>query len=99
MSPLKINVCDKSLTIEWNDDSKSIIKLANLRRYCPCAECDSEKNKQSKSYIPIYTAKELMIKNIQLIGNYAVGIVWADDHSTGIYDYAYLKQLSEQLIN
>jgi DUF971 family protein len=99
MQPVSIKLLEKRLQIVWNDNSESLIKLANLRRFCPCAACASAKGEQSKSYIPIYSDQELAIKNIQPIGNYAIGIIWADDHNTGIYDYAYLKQLAEQLKN
>lgn len=99
MSPVRIKVDDRALIIGWNDKTESFIKLANLRSQCPCAVCASEKAEQSDSYIPIYTNQELSVKNIKPIGNYAITIEWADEHNTGIYDYSFLKQLSEKIVN
>ena len=33
------------------------------------------------------------IKNIELVGSYAVQITWKDGHNTGIYSWEYLKKL------
>ncbi len=97
MQPLRIQVKDnKYLQINWSDNSIGIVKLSNLRRNCPCAFCFAEREKESSSYIPIYSNDQLKVKNIQIIGTYALGIYWGDDHNTGIYDFIFLKKLSEQ---
>ncbi len=95
MTPVQIKIKDKHLIIKWNDASQSGIKLANLRRNCPCAICASEREEQSSSYIPIYSDEQLSIKDVRLVGNYAVGITWKDNHNTGIYNFEHLKKLSE----
>lgn len=95
MSPKKIKASGGKLLIIWNDDSISEIKLANLRRFCPCASCAAEKDEQSNSYIPIYTADQLKIKEIKLVGKYALSIAWEDNHNTGIYIFDYLKKLAQ----
>lgn len=95
MRPVKINVENNSLQINWNDESKSTIKLSNLRRYCPCALCVNERENDDGSYIPIYTNEELKISNIELSGNYALHIQWKDGHDAGFYEFNYLMKLSE----
>lgn len=95
MTPTQIKIKDRHLLIKWDDDTDSKIKLVNLRRNCPCALCASESEEQSSSYIPIYTDEQLSVKEINLVGNYAVGISWKDNHNTGIYVFAQLKRLSE----
>jgi DUF971 family protein len=95
MIPVQLKVVGSNfLYIKWNDDSESNIKLANLRRYCPCSLCAAEREEQGTKYIPIYAEVQLKIKNISVVGNYAVGIIWTDDHNTGIYDFSYLKKIS-----
>jgi DUF971 family protein len=94
MIPTQIKVVYNNLLIKWNDNSKSEIKLANLRRNCPCSVCAAERDMQGDKYIPLYTEDQLKIKSISAVGNYAVGIVWADDHNTGIYDFGFLKKIS-----
>jgi DUF971 family protein len=97
MMPLQIKVVDKKyLYIKWNDDKESSIKLVNLRRDCPCAVCEVEREQRGSKYIPIYSDEQLKIKNIQMVGNYAVGIDWTDKHNTGIYDFMLLKKMAIQ---
>jgi DUF971 family protein len=57
----------------------------------------AEKENESSTYIPIYSEQQLTVKSIHPVGSYAIGITWGDDHSTGIYDFGYLKQLSKQI--
>jgi len=95
MIPVQIKVKEKKyLFIKWNDNSESLIKLVNLRKNCPCSICTSEREKQGDKYIPIFSDEQITIKDIRVVGSYAIGIVWTDDHSTGIYDFNYLKYLS-----
>ncbi|MEW6702254.1 MAG: DUF971 domain-containing protein [Bacteroidota bacterium] len=95
MIPVQIKVVDKKyLFVKWNDESETQIKLANLRRDCPCAVCATERTERGEKYIPIYSDLQLTIKNIHTVGSYAIGIVWSDDHNTGIYDFDYLKKIS-----
>ena len=99
MFPSEIKVLEKTyLYIAWNNGTESKIKLANLRMNCPCAICTTEKENQSSKYIPIYSELQLKVKSIEVVGNYALGISWADEHNTGIYDFNYLKKLAD-LIN
>ena len=95
MSPLKISVVDKSvLNVVWDDNKSTEIKLANLRRKCPCAICNAEKSEKSSKYIPIFTLDQLTVDKIIIVGSYAIGITWKDGHNTGIYDYNYLRNIS-----
>ena len=96
MIPVQIKIKEKNyLYIKWNDDSESSIKLANLRKNCPCAICVSEREDNGSKYIPIYSDDQMFIKEIQMVGSYAIGIVWADEHNTGIYDFNLLKKISD----
>ncbi len=96
MSPLQIKVIDnKDLFIKWDDGSETIISLLSLRKNCPCATCMSEKEKQSNTYIPLYSSDQLKVLDIQMIGYYAIGITWKDGHNTGIYEFHFIKSLIE----
>lgn len=97
MKPLKVKVeSGKELLINWNNNEETKITLNRLRRFCPCATCLAEKEKQSKTYIPILTGDTVKISNIQVIGNYAIGITWKDGHNTGIYEFPFLINLGKQ---
>jgi len=97
MQPVSIKVKDKMyLQILWDDNTFSELKLSNIRRSCPCAKCLAEKEQESNSYFPIYSLEQLKVNSIKMVGTYAIGIFWGDNHDTGIFDFRYLKQLSEQ---
>lgn len=96
MQPLLIKIIDnKELLIQWNDDSASMISLMKLRKHCPCATCASEREAQSKTYIPIFAGNQIAVKSIQMVGSYAILIHWKDGHNTGIFEYPFLKYLAE----
>ncbi|HVO75541.1 MAG TPA: DUF971 domain-containing protein [Ignavibacteriaceae bacterium] len=98
MEPVQIKILEKKkLCIKWDDDSESLIKLETLRKLCPCATCVTEREKQSKTYIPIFNNNEIEISGINPVGSYAVGITWKDGHNTGIYEFQYLMKLGEDL--
>lgn len=97
MQPLQIKIsAHKELFIKWDDNSESLISLLNMRKFCPCATCASERDSQSKTYIPIFSGNQLKIKSIQQVGSYAISVQWKDGHNTGIFEYPFLKTLEEK---
>ena len=95
MQPLKIKLLEgKLLWIKWVDNSESKISLKKLREMCPCATCLAEREKQSKTYIPILLGGQLTVSNIEMVGSYAIQIKWEDGHSTGIYEFPFLRNLA-----
>ncbi|MGE5402059.1 MAG: DUF971 domain-containing protein [Ignavibacteriales bacterium] len=97
MAPVQIKIKDKKfLFIRWGDTSESSIRLANLRRVCPCAVCNAERDRQGNDYIPLYNDDEVTIMNVKIVGYYGINVQWKDGHNLGIYDYEGLKRLSER---
>lgn len=95
MKPVVIKIIgSKKLFIKWDDKTESIIPLQKLRRFCPCATCQSFREVQSKNYIPLFYNDQIYIASISEVGNYAISIIWKDGHSTGIYEFSYLKNLA-----
>jgi len=96
MFPTKIKVMDSTkLFLKWDDSSESFISLEKLRKFCPCATCMTERENRSKAFIPLFHSGQPTISGINKIGNYAIGILWEDGHNTGIYEFPFLKKLSE----
>jgi len=96
MIPVKISIKEKqSLYIKWDDGSESLIGLKKLRRLCPCATCVALRETQSKTFIPIFGENQITISNISKVGKYAISVSWQDGHNTGIYEFPFLKFLSE----
>ncbi len=98
MYPQRISIHkNNELVVEWDDSSISPIPLITLRKFCPCAACMNERETQSKSYIPLFFADQTKIIKIKSVGKYAINIIWADGHSTGIYEFSFLKELSQNV--
>jgi len=95
MNPLKITTDSENLIIEWSENKKSEISFRVLRRECPCATCLAERETQNKDFIRIYNQNQIQIKDIEQVGSYAIKITWRDNHSTGIYEYTFLKKLAD----
>ena len=96
MFPTTIRVLDQTkLLLKWDDNSETIITLEKLRKYCPCATCMAERENRSLTFIPLFHSGQTKINRINKIGNYAIGILWEDGHNTGIYEFPFLKKLSE----
>ena len=103
MSPEKIDVTkSKTLKIKWDDKSVSELNLKYLRDECPCASCKGE-TILLKTYRPpkptVITTEIYEIKNIEVVGDYAIQITWKDGHNTGIYSWEYLKKLEDDQDN
>jgi DUF971 family protein len=85
------------LSLRWDDSPESTISLTKLRSLCPCATCTTERENQSKTYIPILHSDQIKISKINTVGNYALNLYWADGHNTSIYEYLLLKSFSEYI--
>lgn len=93
--PVKIRLKKNSeLILHWEDGTESIMPPELLRRLCPCASCKMERESQSKNYIPMFNQNQITISSVNPVGSYAIAISWKDGHSTGIYEYSYLKSLT-----
>ena len=80
-----------TLEIAWSNGSTTRYRHAILRGFCPCAHCQGHQG-------PIHWAEEasdddVEILEIEEVGNYAVRLVFADGHSTGIYTFELLREL------
>jgi DUF971 family protein len=97
MQAKQIKILDKEkLFIKWDDGKESTITLKYLRDECPCANCKGETIllKSYRPHQPQTTTPDMYkIKNIELVGSYAVQITWKDGHNTGIYSWEYLTKL------
>jgi len=99
MSPKQVKVIKKNkLKIAWEDSSETILSLKYMRDECPCAGCKGE-TILLKTYRPpqptVVTPEMYQVKNIEVVGDYAIQVTWKDGHNTGIYSWDYINQLEE----
>ena len=92
------------LEVTWSTGETIVYRSDFLRRYCPCADCEEnrirrlvqkEKKGSPLTVIKAGIEEETNLIRVWPVGNYAFGILWGDNHSSGIYTYEHLRELSE----
>ena len=78
--------------IDWADGHKGIYPHQILRGYCPCAGCQGH-----SGMIQFQEGGNLDLRELEQVGNYALGLGWGDSHNTGIYSFRYLRALGDLL--
>ena len=84
---------DHEITIKWSDEASTTFDAAQLRRACPCASCVNEWTGE-KILKDESINEELSFSNVSVVGRYALSFDFSDGHDTGIYTFAFLRQLS-----
>ena len=78
----------RRLLIAWEDGHRATYPFEYLRGHCPCASCQG--HFQAPKFIVMRGAT---LARIDLVGNYAFNLAWADGHDTGIYQFRKLRDL------
>jgi len=97
---LDLSLGRQELRVRWTDGFEVSYPTRFLRARCPCALCRTNRERQSRSLLPVLSAvqsAEVRAIGGQLVGNYALLIHWSDGHETGIYDFKYLRHLADEL--
>jgi len=90
-------VKSKGLHIEWANGNTSFLPTHHLRRMSPSADSKAMRDELDANPLAILPKSkngELVIENVELVGNYAIKISFSDGHATGIYTWEYLRSLS-----
>lgn len=98
--PTSIRLYKKTrlLAIEWSDGHSGEYAWDGLREACPCAGCrvghEEVDAKVNPMVFNLTSLQAYELERIELIGNYALKLVWNDGHSAGIYTWSYLRGIS-----
>lgn len=92
---------DKALTIQWSDGRVSIYPIAYLRKLSPSAEAKELRKEMARNPLTVMPASgsqaggagPLSAEGIEMVGNYAVRLRFSDGHDTGLYTWAYLREI------
>lgn len=93
---------DRGLTIEWEDGASSYFPIDYLRRMSPSAEARKLREDLAKNPLTVLPTSPkrggsadgpLSAISAELVGNYAIRIRFSDGHDTGIYSWAYLREI------
>ncbi len=97
LAPSRIDILGHELAIAWNDGKESFIPLEKLRRACPCATCGGEPDVLGRVERPrvSYGPKSFELRDVGLVGGYALQPTWNDGHNTGLYTFRQLRALDE----
>ena len=87
-----IEESDNAISIIWSDASETHYTAAELRRVCPCAGCVNEWTGE-KTLDAATIPDDLSFKHISIVGRYALNFHFSDGHDTGIFSFAYLRNL------
>ena len=85
----------RELAIEWADGASSFFEVRSLRLACGCASCVDEwtgENRLDPSSVP----EDVHPLRIESVGRYAIQIEWSDGHSSGIYPFRRLRELTSE---
>lgn len=87
----------RELVITWTSGETTRHDYTSLRKFCPCANCTTERQKalQHKGLriisSPNPPSLEPRIAEVEPVGRYALKFDWDDGHSAGIYTYDFLR--------
>jgi DUF971 family protein len=79
---------ERRLVLVWDDGHVSPMEFDELRSMCPCALCQGHSGEHRHLGL-----RDQDLSSVRAVGNYALSLVWADGHDTGIYPYAMLRSL------
>jgi DUF971 family protein len=89
-SELRLSKDKKALTVSFADGESFALPAEYLRVKSPSAEVQGHSPDERKT---VPGKRNVMILEVNPVGNYAVRLVFDDLHSTGIYSWDYLAEL------
>lgn len=86
-----------ALTVQWSDGRISIYPIAYLRKYSPSADARQLREEMAKNPLAVLPASShsgpITATGAELVGNYAIRIIFSDGHDTGLYSWDYLREI------
>lgn len=89
----------KALTISWSDGRVSVYPVGYLRRHSPSADAREEREEQAENPLAVLKSPAkgaegpFMAESVELVGHYALRLRFSDGHGTGLYTWAYLREI------
>jgi DUF971 family protein len=89
---LRLSKDRKLLTVAFDTGQKFELSAEYLRVKSPSAEVQGHSPAERKT---VGGKKDVMILEVEPVGNYAIRLTFDDMHSTGIYSWPYLSELGQ----
>jgi DUF971 family protein len=91
-SELKVDKDRRLLTIAFDDGADYALPAELLRVMSPSAEVQGHSPEER---VTVPGKRAVRILRVEPVGNYAARIVFDDGHDTGLFTWAYLRELGE----
>jgi len=85
----------RELVLTWDDGQVQRLPFFFLRCWCRCARCEDEMT-GARLLDPATIPEDIVVRDMQLVGNYAVRITWSDGHDTGLYTWKRLRSMDPE---
>jgi DUF971 family protein len=89
---LRLDKERRVMTVTFDDGKSFALPAEFLRVLSPSAEVQGHGPEQR---VTVAGKKSVGIARLEPVGNYAIRIVFDDGHDTGLYVWAYLRELGE----
>jgi DUF971 family protein len=93
---LRVLTADGVFEVVWDPAATDRFPFRFLRIECPCAACVNEFTGE-RILDPATVPADIRPVGVDFAGNYGLKVVWSDTHNSGIYTWAHLERLSQQL--
>ncbi len=91
LTEIKLNKAERKLSLSFDNGKSYVLSAEYLRVHSPSAEVRGHGVGQEV----LQLGKELVaITDVEPVGNYAVRLIYSDNHDTGIYSWEYLEELA-----
>ena len=90
---IELHKASKQLELVYANDERYRLTAEYLRVYSPSAEVRGHHPDQAVLQVG---KKNIGIVSVAAVGNYALQITFDDTHNSGIYSWAYLRELCEK---
>lgn len=89
---------ERGLTVDWGRGRTSFYPVEYLRRMSPSADARALRDELASNPLAVLPQGapgpgELRAVTAELVGNYAIRIHFSDGHDTGLYSWAYLREI------
>ena len=90
---LSLNMSKDRLTVDYEGKAKYELPAEMLRVMSPSAEVQGHSPSQR---VTVGGKRNVKIKELRPVGNYAVRITFDDGHDTGLFSWTYLAELGRE---
>jgi DUF971 family protein len=89
-STIRMHRKSRVLQVDWEDGTSFNLPCEYLRVFSPSAEVQGHGPGQA---VTLVGKEKVSIKSIEPVGNYAVKLIFDDNHDSGLFSWSYLHWL------